>query len=87
MLKFYYGLLTLGAVVALVCLIMMVRIEFRLERGIKTQIQSALDMQKIVSYDKGFGDGVNAVIKYVRYDTNTHKITLEMTNVLSEMKP
>jgi hypothetical protein len=44
-------------------------------------------MEKVNNYNRGFGNGVNAVLKYVKFDTNTGTFTLELTNVLAEMKP
>lgn len=36
-------------------------------------------------YTQGFANGINATLKYVYYDTNTGKISIEMTNVLGQM--
>jgi len=44
-------------------------------------------MDKVNNYQRGFFDGMNAVIKHLEYDTNAGKFKLELTNVLNEMKP
>lgn len=38
-------------------------------------------------YSRGFMEGMNATIKHVKIDTNTGKASLELSDVLAEMKP
>jgi hypothetical protein len=41
----------------------------------------------VAAYTKGFMEGMNATTRHIQFDTNTGRFSLELTNVLSEMKP
>ena len=54
----------------------------------RARLQASLrEMDRVEAYHRGFANGINAIIKWLKFDTNTCKFTLELTNVLSEMKP
>lgn len=49
--------------------------------------EAALSATNAASYTRGFFAGFNATLKHINFDTNSGKFTVEMTNVLSELKP
>src|SRR5271169_1039255 len=70
-----------------------------LEHGIRRSIvkNEPVEVEQTTNYDlqvdrsrfytRGFFDGFNAATKHITFDTNTGKFSVELTNVLSELKP
>jgi len=44
-------------------------------------------MHDVDTYTKGFWDGANSAQRHINFNTNTGKFTLELTNLMNDIKP